>query len=294
MSMASRFNLSDQETVMKLSKKPAFTLIELLTVLGVIAVLSAILLPSVVQTQDEARRGTCKNHLKQLALAIHNYHDVYASFPPGWVAKDQKANSGPWYGWQAAILPYMEQAPLFNKLNLNDYGKTDEAILKTVIPLYRCPSDSMIELNPLRGKYATSSYSGNAGSQRLPGSVDPLKTLNGVFWWNSHCRFADIKDGTSNTFLFGERCITSGSGIWMGLTKNRNENDAISDCSHHSQLNKSIESFSSTHPGIVQFALCDGSVRLVSEKIDSSDDEKNPGLFQKLADRADGFPIGDF
>ncbi|HUG20615.1 MAG TPA: DUF1559 domain-containing protein [Planctomycetaceae bacterium] len=279
---------------MKLSTRPAFTRIELLTVFGLVAVLSAIVLPSVVQSQEEARRNTCKNNLKQLALAIHNYHDVYNSFPPGWVAKNREADSGPWYGWQAAILPYMEQAPLFNNLNLNDYGKTDEKILKTVIPGYRCPSDPMVDLNPLRGKYATSSYSGNAGSQRLPGSVDPLKTQNGLFWWNSNCNFAQVRDGLSNTFLFGERCITSGSGIWLGLTKNRNENDAISDCSHHSRINRSITSFSSNHPEIVYFALCDGSVRPVSEKIDSSDDEKNPDLFQKLADRADGSPIGNF
>ncbi|HSG70226.1 MAG TPA: DUF1559 domain-containing protein [Planctomycetaceae bacterium] len=279
---------------MKLTTRPAFTLIELLTVLGLVAVLSAIVLPSVVQSQEEARRNNCKNNLKQLALAIHNYHDVYNSFPPGWVAKDREADSGPWYGWQAAILPYMEQAPLFNNLNLNDYGKTDEKFLKTVIPVYRCPSDPMVDLNPLRGKYATSSYSGNAGSQRLPGSVEPLKTHNGLFWWNSNCKFAQVKDGLSNTFLFGERCITSGSGIWMGLTKNRNENDAISDCSHHSLLNRSITSFSSSHQGLVQFALCDGAVRSVSEDIDSSKDEENPGTFQKLAQKDDGFPIGDF
>lgn len=80
----------------------------------------------------------------------------------------------------------------------------------------------------------------------------------------------------------------------MGLTKNRNENDAISDCSHHSLLNRSITSFSSSHQGLVQFALCDGAVRSVSEDIDSSKDEENPGTFQKLAQKDDGFPIGDF
>ncbi|HSG70227.1 MAG TPA: DUF1559 domain-containing protein [Planctomycetaceae bacterium] len=279
---------------MKTRQRTAFTLIELLTVLSIVAVLSALMLPGIVQSQDAARANACKNNLKQMGLAMHNYHDVYNTFPPGWVAKDQKAESGPWIGWQTSILPFVEQAALYEQINFEDYSKTDDKIWKTSLEIYRCPSDPMVDLNPIRGKLATSSYSGNAGSQRLPGSVDPLKTHNGIFWWNSNCGLRNIVDGTSNTFLAGERCITSGGGIWMGLTKNRNENDALSDCSHHSQLNKSITSFSSMHPGVVQFVLCDGSVRSVSEDIDSSEDEKQPGTFQKLAQKDDGFPVGDF
>jgi prepilin-type N-terminal cleavage/methylation domain-containing protein len=283
-----------EEKSMKTTKRAAFTLIELLTVLSIVVVLSALMLPSVVQTQEAARLSACKNNLKQLGIAMHNYHDTYNSFPPGWVAKDQKAESGPWTGWQTSILPYLEQVALYEQIDFKDLAKTDETVWKTSIEVYRCPSDPMVDLNPLRGKLATSSYSGNAGSQRLPGSVDPSKTYNGIFWWNSNCGIRNITDGTSNTFLVGERCITSGAGIWMGLTKNRNENDALSDCSHHAQLNKSIESFSSMHPGVVQFVMCDGAVRPISETIESSADEKQPGTFQKLAQKDDGFPLGDF
>jgi prepilin-type processing-associated H-X9-DG protein len=268
-----------------------FTLIELLVIAGVAAVLLALFLPAVVRAQDEARRNSCKNNLKQLGLAMHNYHDVYAMFPPGWVEKKDGADEGPFTGWGAAILPYIDQAPLYERISFDAFENTDAKVFKTVIDVYRCPSDPMVALNPLRGKWATSSYSGNGGNERLPGSVDTPDKLNGIFWKNSNCRIRDIVDGTSNTFLIGERCLDSGSGIWMGVTKNRNENDAITDCSHHAQLNKSITSFSSRHPGGANFLMCDGAVRFIDEKVES---DPELGTYQKLSQRNDGQPVGDF
>jgi prepilin-type processing-associated H-X9-DG protein len=91
--------------------------------------------------------------------------------------------------------------------------------------------------------------------------------------------------------MAGERCLDSGSGIWMGVTKNRNENDAITDCSHQAQLNKSITSFSSRHADGANFLLCDGSVRFVEEGIES---DAELGTYQKLSQRNDGEPLGEF
>jgi len=268
-----------------------FTLIELLVIVCVAAVLLALCLPAVVQAQEEARRNTCTNNLKQLGLAMHNYHDVYKSFPPGWVAIKKDADEGPFTGWGYSILPFVDQAPLFQQITEGGYHKADPKLFQTVIEVYRCPSDPMVALNPLRGKMASSSYSGNAGNERLPGSVDTPEKMNGIMWRNSKIGLRDIIDGSSNTFMFGERCLDSGSGIWMGVTKNRNENDAITDCSHHAQLNKSITSFSSRHPGGANFLMCDGAVRFVDEKIES---DPELGTYQKLAQRDDGQPIGDF
>lgn len=272
--------------------RKGFTLIELMVVAGVSAILLGLTLPSIARSQDEARQQACKNNLKQLGLAMHNYHDVYRSLPPGWVAKKRGADEGPFTGWQTAILPFVDQAPLFNRVNSNSFQKNDEKLFKTVIKVYRCPSDPMVSLNPVRGKWATSSYSGNGGNERLPGSVDTPDKLNGIMWVNSTCGFRNITDGTSNTFMIGERCLDSASGIWVGVTKNRNENDVLTDCSHHARLNASIESFSSRHEGGANFLMCDGSVHFIGDKIDSQADQL--GTYQKLAQKDDGNPIGNF
>jgi prepilin-type processing-associated H-X9-DG protein len=268
-----------------------FTLIELMVICCVAAVMLALFLPAVVQAQEEARRNSCKNNMKQLGLATHNYHDVHRTFPPAWVAKKPDADDGPFLGWMTFLLPFVDQAPLYSQIDFKVVDNNDPKIFKTVLEVYRCPSDPMVALNPLRGKMATSSYSGNAGNERLPGSVDTPEKLNGVMWRNSVIRFRDMTDGPSNIFVAGERCLDSGSGIWMGVTKNRNENDAITDCSHHAQLNKSITSFSSRHPGGANFLMGDGRVVFISEKIES---KSELGVYQKLSQRDDGEPVGDF
>lgn len=268
-----------------------FHLVELTVIGSIAAVLLALVLPAVVRAQEEARQNSCKNNLKQFGLAMHNYHDVFQTFPPAWVSKVPDADEGPFIGWGTFLLPFVDQAPRYNQIDFNVVGNNEPAVFQTVLEVYRCPSDPMVALNPIRGKMATSSYSGNGGNERLPGSVDTPETLNGIMWRNSKCRIADIIDGTSNTFMVGERCLDSGSGIWMGVTKNRNENDSITDCSHHAQLNKSITSFSSRHPEGANFVLCDGSVRFIVESIES---DEELGVYQKLAQRNDRQPVGDF
>src|SRR5689334_25410189 len=106
-------------------RRRAFTLIELLVVIAIIAVLIALLLPAVQQAREAARRTQCKNNLKQIGLALHNYHDTFRLFPPGYVDRNGNPNLtpdndlGPGWGWAAFLLPYIDQSPLYSPINFN-------------------------------------------------------------------------------------------------------------------------------------------------------------------------------
>ena len=223
----------------RLRRETGFTLIELLVVIAIIAVLIALLLPAVQQAREAARRAQCKNNLKQISLAIHNYHETFDIFPIGHhyvggfdgTLNDNKGGSG--FGWGWAILPYLDQGPLFNQFNASQQaaetaptvpgGTVSNVVLcQTVIPIISCPSDS----KPPRGHAlgsttnnddgaiplnATSSYQGSAGSfdgwsGDNPGVAANLQEWNGVFGRSNsgERKIRDITDGTSNTFLVNE------------------------------------------------------------------------------------------
>jgi prepilin-type N-terminal cleavage/methylation domain-containing protein len=90
------------------NQRRGFTLIELMVISAVTAVLLALFLPAVAEAQEEARKNQCKNRLKQMGLAMHNYHDTYNTLPPGWVAAKEDAEEGPFLGWQTSLLPFVE------------------------------------------------------------------------------------------------------------------------------------------------------------------------------------------
>jgi prepilin-type processing-associated H-X9-DG protein len=125
-------------------------LIELLVVIAIIAVLVALLLPSVQQAREAARRSQCKNNLKQYGLALHNYLDVYNYFPIGGAQDWPTWSNGPGVGWQARILPQIDQAPLYNQLNFNSTVSQCATIIApgptqfrgSIVPYMLCPSDS--------------------------------------------------------------------------------------------------------------------------------------------------------
>ncbi|MFG0295400.1 MAG: DUF1559 domain-containing protein, partial [Maioricimonas sp. JB045] len=107
------------------SRRRGFTLIELLVVIAIIAILVALLLPAVQQAREAARRSQCKNNLKQIGLALHNYHDTHGSFPPGYIARyvsatdPASAETGPGFAWGTMILPFLDQSPTYNQLNFS-------------------------------------------------------------------------------------------------------------------------------------------------------------------------------
>ena len=274
-----------------------FTLIELLVVIAIIAILIALLLPAVQQAREAARRVQCKNNLKQLALALHNYQDTHGTFPPGYIV-----DTG--WGWGTMLLPAVEQAPLYNQLSPSGLmDLTDAARLELVrkpLEAFRCPSDSQPELNDkskpnvkAKKEIATANYIGIMGSILS----DPVG--NGTMYQNSSIRFRDITDGTSNTLLLGERDYHNHRGsIWAGSTNHTdtNRNFLISQTSDALKINALHENaFSSLHTGGAHFALCDGSVRFLSENIDSVDGAGPAmGTWQRLGQCNDSQPLGEF
>lgn len=291
--------------------RTGFSLVEFLTVVAIAVIAFAVLTPAVQRSRADARRTRCANSLKQLGLALHNYHDVHKTMPPGWTNHHPKPGEDFRFGWQAFILPFVDQIQLYEPLDFDAPAQTDKKLLSMRVDVYRCPSDATPDTNELRDDYGTSNYSGNFGAQPLPrllpgrmarfwpGRADtPMgpgpRGGDGLFWLNSRVGFRDITDGASNTFMVGERCVTSASGIWPGVAANDYENDQITDCSHASRLNESLTAFSSRHAGGANFLICDGSVRFVSGDVESSDDDERPGLYQILAGRADGMPVREF
>lgn len=157
----------------------AFTLIELLVVIAIIAVLIALLLPAVQAAREAARKTQCKNNLKQYGLGLANYHDVHNMFPIG--GTELALGSAPNLSWQARILPYMEQAPIYNQMQMTAVDATllllkdNLALCSHLIPGTVCPSDSRIGVNPAPppaggAPIAQTSYSGSVGYQNMGGA----------------------------------------------------------------------------------------------------------------------------
>ncbi len=213
-------------------RRRGFTLIELLVVIAIIAVLIALLLPAVQQAREAARRTQCKNNLKQMGLALHNYHDVYTMFPPGAL---NARNDYEWgMSWYVRILPYVDQAPAFNQLTFVGtqygwaYSGTAEGtangnVLKNAkLNFVLCPSSPM---NPIANNnipITNAQYYGISGSTDGNGYTNPTGSLTGCCWCcgsqgatgkisgagmlvpGRGIRMADCTDGSTNTIMVGE------------------------------------------------------------------------------------------
>lgn len=177
-----------------MKKRPAFTLVELLVVIAIIGILIALLLPAVQAAREAARRGSCKNNLRQMGLALQNYHSAVGAFPPGVLGTSGNANQLN-HTWMTMVLNYAEQTSIHQTYDFRvrfDNAKNAAAVLVKV-PIYMCPSmrDDLVN-----NQYGPSHYAANAGTQ--PGAND------GVLFPMSCVRFQDIRDGTSRTIAAGE------------------------------------------------------------------------------------------
>ncbi|WP_437206337.1 DUF1559 family PulG-like putative transporter [Planctomicrobium sp. SH664] len=305
-----------------------FTLIELLVVIAIIAVLIALLLPAVQQAREAARRSQCKNNLKQIGLAMHNYHDVFNLFPPGLIMQradpdytdggnDKNVES---WAWGAFLLPYVEQGALYNQLGIGNGTRLDTIINNTdlentPLAVYRCPSDIGPAIREYSGyaQWATSNYKACTGHRRdaLTLSVVP-EARSGIFWQDSKIGIRDVTDGTSNTILVGEIAYQRGvllprAAVWIGSLRACGGNsakdvfaNARGAINHSNNVSNELnESFSSVHTGGAQFVFGDGSVRFISENIHYVTNGSNntsvvDSTYERLTAREDGQPVGDF
>ncbi len=190
-----------------------FTLIELLVVIAIIAILVALLLPAVQQAREAARRSQCKNNLKQLAIALHNYHDTHGKFPQ--LTFGTEANNDWGSEWRGnsvhtMLLPFVDQAPLYNQYDLNrfwthtDPNFPNRTLGQTKVPVFQCPSDPGIITNGDGGNNYGASTGPNLGWEAS------LTRTAGMFHRRRSLAMRDITDGTSNTIAFGE--IVKGDG----------------------------------------------------------------------------------
>ena len=301
------------------TKRRGFTLIELLVVIAIIAILIALLVPAVQKVREAAAKTQCTNNLKQIALGFHNYHDTYKAFPPSRIDTDGAAT------WTVLILPYLEQGDLFKLWNMkNSYYVQSTSFLHTQVATYYCPARRSADqgLLSISGDVPEAGWS----STHVPGAlgdyavcdgdnVDPAVfnevTANGaiilahfvqsgggpftVTSWKSLTNFGSIIDGTSNTFLVGEKHVVNGkmgigstSGYGDGSIYNGDpENQNVARIAGPSNLlaisptSNYNTNFGSWHDGICQFAMCDGSVKSILVSIDA----KN---YQHLSVRNDG------
>ena len=227
-----------------------FTLIELLVVIAIIAILIALLLPAVQQAREAARRSNCKNNLKQIGLALHNYHETFSIFPPGYVGTGASAQNPNLIAWSTMILPFIDQANLYNQISSSMFhnpgtggwltianvspavAATTQA--QTVIPFYNCPSDPMGGRNSDRQSVTNNYEWGKSNYPAVRNSIfwdtapsTPVAVTVQASFGNSdkRVRFRDMTDGTSNIIMVGERATldspapASITSVWSNLDR---------------------------------------------------------------------------
>ena len=283
---------------MRRNSPRGFTLIELLVVIAIIAILIALLLPAVQQAREAARRSQCKNNLKQLGLALHNYHDTHRIFPFGYrtnPADPSNGNSDSWIGWGTMILPFVDQASLYNLLADNDAFNccvrwhqraaiTTEPGSKSVLPVFICPSDPMGGVNTDMNSHGKSNYKGVGDHM----SNDPYIFNSDVY--SPGTRMRDIIDGTSNTAMVGEAGTldTYIGSLWIGtLTNQLDPMTRMENTASYLINGTNTRGFNSVHEGGAHFLFADGSVTFLSENIDGT-------LYENLGEKADRNVVGEY
>lgn len=292
-----------------------FTLIELLVVIAVIAILVALVLPAVQQARESARRTQCRNNLHQLGVALHNYHSGHGLFPPsstsdveqgGWIPQPETRHI---HSWASLILPYIDQAPLYNTIdyNVSSLSLVNRPTAGALIPVYRCPTYSgrAYSASPVytrfSDKYAIRNYAamGSTTVGNIYGQNSRLFAPDGVIYPLSSTAERDIDDGMSNTLLMVESreqdmMVWIDGGVGAVVARPYDEGNPPTYASDRIALNvhpyfaytdpRSEYGPSSMHAGGAFHLLCDGSVRFISDTVDDR-------VYVALTTRAGGEPI---
>ncbi|PQO40244.1 DUF1559 domain-containing protein [Blastopirellula marina] len=266
------------------NRRSGFTLVELLVVIAIIGVLIALLLPAVQQAREAARRMSCSNQLKQLGLALHNYHDTTSSFPYG------SRGSSNMVGWHVAILPFIEQGNLYDQMDMTvnyDTG-VNAPFRSTKMDPFLCPSGSSEKADDnsayftthyygVMGPTGTNPQTGVAYKENTSGSHGGF-SKEGMWYHNEVRKMRDMIDGTSNTFALGEISWTARNGKatrYRPWSRGGRANDFMAPCKNIAQpINADYTalfndmSYGSNHPGGCMFTMGDASVQFVPETID--------------------------
>lgn len=289
-----------------------FTLIELLVVIAIIAILIALLLPAVQQAREAARRTANRNNLKQIGIALHNYHDTFNTFPPGWIGvtggrADVEGPSG--FGWAAFLLPQIEQKNLHERIDFSQpLSAPVNAIARdTSLPVFRNPNDPSDDFWTINSeatgtpllRLPSANYIGNFGTTELADCEGQPAGFqckgNGMFHHNSSIRIRDVQDGTSNTYHVGERKTLKlvnpeWHSTWVGVVPEGEEafarilgiaDHTVNDVAAH------LDDFSSYHSGGAFFLFVDGRVRFISSNMSLR-------VHQSLATREGGEVTGEY
>ncbi len=305
-------------------KKKAFTLVELLVVIAIIGMLVGLLLPAVQQAREAARQMQCSNNLKQIGLASLNYESANKCLPSaGWMggwAGDADRGFGKHQpgGWTFSLLPFLEQNALFQSTSNNNRSTPAKAEItranQTPLTVFHCPSRRTAKLyeatnSPTKNcnsasELAKGDYASNYGetdavnTSGCPGSYADAdsdkgfvtQNYNGVILSTSEITLGEIRDGTSNTYLVGEKfrrpevyetsCCCDDSGVFCGADPDNSRGTKLAPSQDRNGYN-ARQQFGSPHAGALGFVLCDGSVHRISYSIDLES-------HQHLGNRSDG------
>lgn len=272
----------------------AFTLVELLVVIAIIGILVALLLPAIQSAREAARRAQCSSNLRQIGVAMQNYHDSLGCFPPGFMVINHAGQTSGGWAWGVFLMPFLEQSPLQDVLSPTMYTLSEVIsdpellpMLQMKLSVFTCPSSPMEPLREFLGggqMVATANYTCSRGFFNYAGATHLGKGNNGVLFGQSGVRMRDVVDGTSNTFAIGERTVlaahSSDPARWPswcgpgGLGIGSTVSSGVSERLNHPT---NIHAFSSHHSGGALFGFVDGSVHFISDSIESKTAGVDPG-----------------
>jgi prepilin-type processing-associated H-X9-DG protein len=273
----------------------AFTIIETLMVVAIIAILLSMMLPGILASREAANRVSCINNMRQIAIALSNYETQYELLPPGVVNPTGPIHNRPddlHIGWIVQLLPFLEQQRLAQTVDtdVSVYDAANGIASASKVNSLTCPSDHHAVKPIAAGGAGVSSYAGCHHDVEAPIAADN----HGVFFLNSRISHADLTDGAAYTFMVGEKLILPTDLGWMSGTSATLRNtgtpvNAKSPARAHGGDAKMandpdalfVGGFSSSHFGGANFVFGDGSVRFVTDSI-------HPGVYRLLGHRADG------